>query len=122
DLDLNGPDFISISGGSSNILPEGLKQPKTTEVTLGYEQELAENLALRTMYVFKRDSRLYDTVNVRRPYEVYNIPITRRDPGPDGVVGTPDDGDMVTFYDYDPAYRGAAFVANQRRNSPNNDH
>lgn len=121
DLSLNGPDFISISGGSSNILPDGLDQPLTTEVTLGYEQELAENLAVRTMYVFKRDSGLYGTVNVRRPYEVYTLPISRLDPGPDGVTGTADDGGMVTFHDYDPAYRGAAFVANQRQNSTNDD-
>ena len=32
-LDPNGSDFISITGGSSNVLPDGLRQPKTTEVT-----------------------------------------------------------------------------------------
>lgn len=116
-----GTDFISISGGSSNVLPDGLDQPLTTEVTLGYEQEIVENLAFRSMYVFKRDNNLYDTVNIRRPYEVYNIPISRQDPGPDGVLGTADDGAMITFFDYDPAYRGASFVANQRQNSSNDD-
>ena len=39
----------------------------------------------------------------------YNIPLQRRDPGPDGNIGTADDGPMVTIYDYDPAFRGNAF-------------
>ncbi len=121
-LDTNGPDFISISGGSSNVLPEGLEQPIAVEVTVGFEHELAENLAFRTMYVFKQDRNEYGTVNIRRPYSVYTIPITRQDPGPDGVLGTGDEGGSVTFYDYDRAYRGSAFVANQRQNSSNDDH
>ena len=56
-------------------------------------------------------------MNVLRPYSVYNVPITRLDPGPDGVVNTGDDGGQVTFYDYDPAYRGAAFVSNMPSNA-----
>lgn len=116
-LDLNGSDFISITGGSSNVLPDGLRQPKTTEVTLGFERQLAENLAFRALYVYKQDTDLYDNVNIRRPFDVFNIPITRQDPGPDGVNGTGDDGGNITFYDFANAYRGAAFVANQRQNS-----
>ena len=120
-LDLNGSDFIGITGGSSNVLPSGLEQPITTEVTVGFERQLAENLALRTLYVFKRDSDLYDTVNTRRPYDAYSIPISRVDPGPDGALNTADDGGAVTIFDYAPQYRGAAFVANQRQNSANVD-
>jgi len=55
---------------------------------------------------------------VLRPYSAFNIPITRRDPGPDGNLSTADDGPIVTIYDYDPAYRGAAFVGNQATNRP----
>lgn len=120
-LDLNGADFLSITGGSSNVLPDGLQQPITSEVTVGYERQLAENLAFRTLYVFKRDEDLYEAVNILRPYDAYSIPITRQDPGPDGVYATGDEGGNVTLYDYAPAYRGAAFVANQRRNSDRAD-
>jgi hypothetical protein len=72
----------------------------------------------RVLYVYKRIVNLYDTINVARPYSAYNIPLTRRDPGPDGIGGTADDGGMVTIYDYDPAYRGAAFTLNARLNRP----
>ena len=45
-------------------------------------------------------------------------PITRRDPGPDGVLSTSDDGDIFTIYDYDAAFRGSNFVGNQEVNRP----
>src|SRR5262249_55485481 len=51
-----------------------------------------------------------------------NIPITRRDPGPDGILNNADDGGRVTIYDYDPAYRGATFVGNMRVNRSEADY
>jgi hypothetical protein len=72
---------------------------------------------------FPASSELFSTSgqNVLRPREVYNIPLSRRDPGPDGLLDTTDDGGRVTIYDYDPAYRGAAFVGDQVVNSPEVD-
>src|SRR5439155_10176610 len=53
-----------------------------------------------------------------RPYSAYNIALQRRDPGPDGTISTGDDGGMVTIFDYDAAFRGAAFVGNEVVNRP----
>jgi hypothetical protein len=40
-------------------------------------------------------------LNTRRPPEVYNIPITSPDPGPDNVLRTSDDpGTFLTYYEY----------------------
>ena len=39
----------------------------------------------------------------RAPNSAYDIPVTRQDPGPDGKLGTADDGGLVTVYDYEPA-------------------
>jgi hypothetical protein len=55
-------------------------------------------------------------VNVLRPYNVWNQAFTRRDPGPDGVLSNSDDGGAITFYDYDPGYRGSLFVSNMLTN------
>jgi len=115
-LNLNGPDFISISAASNNILNPDLQIPRTNQYQGTVEQELVHNAAVSFSYVYLRQSKLYELVNVRRPYEVWNVPLTRIDPGPDGVVGGGDDGDLMTIYDYDPAYRGAAFVQNQFHN------
>jgi len=73
------------------------------------------------MYVYKvLGGQLTDT-NILRPYSAYSIPITRRDPGPDGVLNTGDDAGSVTLYDYTSAYRGAAFSSTQTVNSGNTD-
>ena len=121
-LDPNGPDFISIAGASSATLNKELQQPMTNEATASFERELAANFGVRALYVYKTVTDQYATTNVARPRSAYNIPLTRRDPGADGVLNTSDDGGTVTIYDYDPAYRGAAFVRNQLLNSDRDDH
>jgi hypothetical protein len=121
-LDPNGGDFVrtqtrsSASGISSAARPvvnPTLEQAHTDETSLTIEQALANNLAFRGLLVHKRVRGEYGTVNVLRPYSAWSIPITRRDPGPDGTANTSDDGELVTFWDYDPAYRGARFEQNQ---------
>ncbi len=112
-LALNGPDFVSITGATSNLINPDLKQPHTHEITGALEHDLGHETSVRLLYVFKRVTDEWEQLNVLRPYSSYNIPITRRDPGPDGRLGTGDDTAPVTFYDFDPAFRGAAFVGNQ---------
>lgn len=114
----NGADFVSLSGSSNNILNPDLRQPVTNEATVGFEREIVANLGFRALYVYKDYRDSIATVNVLRPAGAYNIPITRRDPGPDGVLGTSDDAGTVTIYDYDASYRGSTFVGNERENSP----
>lgn len=123
DLNVNGPDFLAISGGRNSIVNPDLKQPMTTEVTVSLERELRPNLGFRTAYIYRHLQDFFSTggQNVLRPREVYNIPLSRRDPGPDGVLGNSDDGGRVTIYDYDAAYRGADFVGEQVVNSPEVD-
>ena len=123
DLNPNGPDFVSIAGATNNLINPNLKEPSTLEYSLGYERELAANLGFRTQYVFRRLNDYYDGTgpNILRPATAYDIAITRRDPGPDGLLGNADDGGKVTFSDYNAAYRGAAFVQNMVTNSPNVD-
>ncbi|MBI1876038.1 MAG: TonB-dependent receptor [Acidobacteria bacterium] len=123
DLDLNGPDFISISAASNARINPDLGEPKTWEATASFERELAANFGVRAMYVDRTLIGAFsgDGPNILRPYSVYDIPITRRDPGPDGLLNTADDAGRLTFYDYNRAYRGAAFVATQVTNSANDD-
>ena len=73
------------------------------------------------MYINRIVSGSLETVNAKRPYGAYNVPITRRDPGPDGVLGNSDDGGRITLYDYAASYTGAAFVSNKRVNADNTD-
>jgi Carboxypeptidase regulatory-like domain/TonB dependent receptor len=122
-LNPQGPDFITTTAASSAMINQNLRQPTTWEGTVSYERELAANFGIRAMYIDRTLVDYFSTPgpNIKRPYSVYNIPITRRDPGPDGLLNSPDDAGSVTFYDYDPAYRGAAFVGTQLTNSANED-
>jgi outer membrane receptor protein involved in Fe transport len=117
-LDTNGPDFISTTSAANARVNPDLKLSRVQELSASLERELAPNLAVRALFVQKRVGDQYQTINVLRPYSAYNIPITRTDPGPDGILFNADDGGPVTIYDYDPAYRGSNFVGNQATNRP----
>lgn len=117
-LNRNGPDFISTTAASNNIFNPDLERPQQHEFTAVFDRELRANMAGRVAYVYKRRVGDVAVVNILRPYEAYNIALTRRDPGPDGILNNADDGGRVTIYDYDAAFRGAAFVGNLELNRP----
>src|SRR5215510_3086829 len=52
-LNLQSTDFKSITAASNRILNPGLKSPDTWETTASFEREMAANLGLRIMYVYK---------------------------------------------------------------------
>lgn len=112
--------FVSSAGGLSTQVNPDVKQPKVDEVTLSFEREIMTDFSARASYVYKNEHNLTQFVPINRPYSAFNIPITAVDPGPDGVAGTGDDGGPVTYYDYDPAYRGAQYEKVAEYNTPGN--
>jgi hypothetical protein len=114
---------VSVNGAVGNKITSSLKQPLYQEYSTSYEHEIVPTLGFTTSYVYRHVSNQYDLPgpNALRPISAYNIPITRRDPGPNGVLGNADDGDLFTFYDYDPAYKGLAFVQNTVTNNANSN-
>jgi hypothetical protein len=117
----NNPDFVSITAASNYELSPELKQPNTFETTVSFERELAPSLGFRVMYLNRMVSDSIELVNARRPYDAYSVPVTRRDPGPDGRLGTADDAGSLTLYDYPASFAGANFVSNKRVNSDKTD-
>jgi outer membrane receptor protein involved in Fe transport len=120
-LDLNGPDFITVAGATNTIVNPDLKQANAHQVSTSLERDLGGRLSLRVLYVLNYLTDQNQAINVLRPYSVYTLRRTRRDPGPDGVLGDADDAGPFTVYDYDPAYSGSRFVGNQRVSSDRND-
>jgi hypothetical protein len=121
-LNLNGPDFISQSGGSNFIPNPNEVEPKSDEISLSLERELGENFGVRASYVYSRYHNTYRILNTLRPYDAYNVPVVRPDPGPDGIVNTIDDpGVNFTYYEYAPALAGRAFERFMRVNDPSAD-
>ncbi len=122
-LDPNGADFVSISAGASRIPNPDEKQPKSDQFSLTFERELFTSWMARVTGVYSRNFNTQRLLTVARPPSAYNIPITRPDPGRDGVVGTSDDpGTSITFYEFPVALRGAAFETTTLVTDPNADH
>jgi hypothetical protein len=109
--------FVTSTGMLSGAINPDLKQPKTHEVTASLEHQIASNFSTRLSYVYRRETDRYQNTNVLRPYEAYSIGTTTTDPGPDGTLGTSDDGGAVTYYDYTAAYAGSSFVKNMDINT-----
>ena len=80
-------------------------------------------MAVRVSGVYLENYNMNRNLNPLRPYEVYTIPISRPDPGPDGVNNTSDDtGQTLTYWDYPASYRGASFEGTKLVNDdPKND-
>lgn len=110
--------FVTATGAKTAAPNPDLKQPRTHEVTASLERQIASNFQARASYVYRREVDRYRTVNVLRPYEAYSIAIPGVDPGPDGIVGTGDDGRPVTYYEYTADYAGSAFIRNVEMNVP----
>jgi hypothetical protein len=125
-LDLNGPDYLRLVTGGNTLsrLPdaEDFRIPRATELALSVEHEIIPSMAGKFLFIQKKRFGARSQINPARPFDAYNIPLQRRDPGPDGNINTADDGPMVTIYDYDPAYRGNAFEKEQAVNEPDDLH
>jgi len=109
-LDRNGPDFISTAQGVPPVVNPDQKQPWSDEFLLSLEHELAAKFGISVTGIYARNHNIARLMTIARPYEAYNIPTTRLDPGVDNTLGTADDpGTSITFYEYPVALRGAAF-------------
>ena len=100
-LDPNGGDFVSGGQEGQTINNPNEKQMNMHQFSLTVERQLARNLGVRLSGLYIRMFDQTRFLNIRRPPEAYNIPITNPDPGPDGVVRMADDpGTSITYYDY----------------------
>ncbi len=126
----NGPDFISAAGGVSQLVNPNLQQPHEFEIMGEIDRELMKNTAVTLVYVRKQMIAEFDnnscpagydcvsTRNVARPASDYTVPFNVIDPGPDGKLGTGDDGGPLTLYTYPAQFAGGAFNQTMYVNAP----
>ena len=105
-LDANeyNPTPLSTFSPRSNSIDPNLRNPKTDEITLGYERELTNNVAFSALWLQRWFNDQTVDSNVGIPASAYAARAFI-DPGPDNIVSTADDR-QVTFYDVTAAYRG----------------
>ncbi len=95
---VNGPnDFTEINRRtpSTNLgIDPNIRQSYIDQFLLGVERELIPNLSVTAQYI-KRNFR--DFMGFIDTGSIY-APVQKTDPGPDGKVGTADDGGTITVY------------------------
>lgn len=113
--------LIESRGGVANeSVDPGLENQYTRELAGWFEHELVSNFGVRTGVVWRSERNHYQRVNLNRPYDAFTVPVNLLDPGPDGRIGTGDDGPAMSGLDLSPEYRGLPTV-NQTRNVPDSD-
>ena len=76
-------DFLSSNVPATGEPNPNEKRPGTDQFSLSLERELAQNFAVRLTGVYIRTFNENRFLNVKRPPETYNVPVTNADPGPD---------------------------------------
>jgi hypothetical protein len=96
--------LLSVLGGSlATTVDPNLQNTFTRQATTYVEREVAPNFGVRTGFVWNGRRQVRATINKNRPIDAYNVPVTIQDPGPDGKIGTGDDGSTFTAYNLSAA-------------------
>jgi type 1 fimbria pilin len=85
-------------GAASQVFDDNLKNTYVNQATAYVEREVGANFGVRTGFVWNGRRQVRGQINVNRPLDVYSVPFSFRDPGPDGRANTSDDGDMLTGF------------------------
>jgi hypothetical protein len=107
----------SRGGAPLESLDSDLKPSYTREATAWYEHQVAAHLGLRTGIVWRTEHQPFMRQNVSWPLEAFSRPIAIPDPGPDGRLGSPDDGAAIQGFELDAALTTLA-PRNEVRNVP----
>ncbi len=102
--------IASLGGRGSAELDPNLKNTKTSEVSAWVEHELVPGIGLQAGYVYRKIDDFRVRINTNRPYSAYNVPVTLRDPGADGVFNTADDGPNFQAFNLSAAALAAPVV------------
>jgi hypothetical protein len=109
-----------------------LKSPYIDEAILGFEKALTNDIGFSVNFIYRENKNLFHEYNQAIDPGADYTPVTAQDPGPDGELGTGDDGGSITVYDlaedkvglidyyittregYKSSYRGVEFILRKR--------
>ena len=91
-----------VGGTAGGRISDDIKNPYTDEASVFVERAIMTDLGVRVGYVWKKDSDGWQRDNANRPLSAFNVPVVIRDPGPDGTLGTSDDGADIPGFNLNP--------------------
>jgi hypothetical protein len=90
--------FVSNTGGTSVTIQPHIKAPAYDDLDAVIERQLTNTLSIRTGFIYRSLRHNWQTVDITRTSNLFSLPTTKIDPGPDGIAGTADDA-SITLYD-----------------------
>ncbi len=103
--------LITRFGGTQNaFIDPNLENSYTDETSFFVERAVLQDVGVRVGYVYKKDNNGWQQFNELRPFEAFNVPVTRPDPGPDNIAGNADDGPALQLFNLDDTSRGSRQV------------
>jgi outer membrane receptor protein involved in Fe transport len=100
---VGSPNYLSTTGGVTGVINPDLEMPYFQTATLGFEREVGANLAVRALYVYNREDRMFDLTFPNRGIGTYTVPFNTRYPATDPVRG----GQPLTIMTYPASLRTA---------------
>ena len=100
DLEIIGPDQFREVGrderpSDARTFDPNLRHPRVDQFFVGAERQIFGQFTVQGQYIRREFSSPIGVVyRTQPPY----VPFSAQDPGPDGRIGTPDDGGQVTAY------------------------
>ncbi len=118
--------------GQGVQIDPNLKSPYTDEVVSGFERKIAHDIGLSLNFIYRENKRFWWSDNQAVDPKTDYMPVTVQDPGPDGTLGTSDDGGNITVFNlakakvgvsepyvtqrpgYKTSYQGVELILNKR--------
>ena len=81
--------FLSSTGGISNSIGPGIRDPYMADYNAFVEHELRHDLVLRAGFVYRQLDHDWALVETARTLNLFTKPVTINDPGPTGTLNQP---------------------------------
>ena len=105
-VDELGAVLSALDPGTNRVTIDGNLDPSyTDEFTIGLTREVAANVSASATFMWRRDRDITQLTHPDISPADYTA-VTGTDPGPDGTLGTGDDGGGITFYELDASKTG----------------
>ena len=91
-------------GVAVESIEPGLQLPILDEAGVWFERAMRGRIGIRAGVVWRHERQHFSRQNASRPFDAFTVPVSVRDPGPDGIAGTTDDGQTFVVYDLGPDY------------------
>jgi hypothetical protein len=98
---VGSPNYLSTTGGITGVINPDLKMPYFQTATVGFEREVGPNVAVRALYVYNREERMFDQTSPNRGIGTYTVPFNTRYPATDPING----GQPLTIMTYPASLR-----------------